>query len=342
MLAPTASGSDSSALDPPSPQRRDYVWFTFIPFILVHLACFAALWTGARPIDWIVCGSLYFVRVFGVMAGYHRYFSHRTFKTSRSFQFVLAVLAESTAQKGVLWWAAHHRVHHKYTDAPPDLHSPLQYGFWHSHVLWLAERGSEETHRARVRDLEKFPELVWLDRHWLVPPMVLAAAVWLLLGWSALFVGFFLSTVLVWHATFVVNSLAHVFGKRRFATGDTSRNNWFIALITLGEGWHNNHHHYMGAARQGFYWWEVDITYYILRGLERCGIVRELRAVPPAVLAEGRALDAARRASRRASRAKAPLKPLSHAGSARTTGPGLRALHEGSPLSSSRSAHGAS
>lgn len=282
-------------IDPALHHKRDYDWVGFIPFVSVHLLCFAALWTGARPIDWIVCAALYFVRVLGVMAGYHRYFSHRTFKTSRWFQFVLAVVAESTMQKGVLWWAAHHRGHHKYADAPPDVHSPVQHGFLHSHALWLAQRGSEVRAHHRVRDLAKFPELVWLDRNWLVPPLALALVVWLALGWSGLFVGFFLSTVLVWHATFVVNSLAHVVGKRRFATADTSRNNWLIALLTLGEGWHNNHHHYMGAARQGFYWWEVDVTFYVLKCLEWCGIVWDLRPVPAAVLAEGRAADAAAR-----------------------------------------------
>ena len=277
---------------------RDYEWPNFVPFVVVHLLPFAALWTGSRPVDWVVCAALYFVRVFGVMAGYHRYFSHRAFKTSRWFQFVLAVLAESTLQKGVLWWAARHRSHHKHTDEPEDVHSPLQYGFWHSHMLWLAERDSELTDDSRIRDLTKYPELVWIDRHWLVPPVALALVVGLTLGWSGLLIGFFLSTVLVWHATFVVNSLAHVFGSRRFDTADTSRNNWLIALFTLGEGWHNNHHHYVGSARQGFFWWEIDVTYYVLRCLAWCGIVSDLRSVPAAVLAEGRALDAARRAAR--------------------------------------------
>ncbi len=286
-------------LYPPTPHVRDYDWFTFLPFISVHVLCFGALWTGARPIDWIMCAVLYFVRIFAVMAGYHRYFSHRTFKTSRWFQCVLAVVAESTMQKGVLWWASHHRAHHKYTDAPPDRHSPAQYGFWHAHILWLAERGSEVTMHHRVRELEKFPELVWLNKNWLVPPLVLGALVWLTLGWSGVFVSYFLSTVLIWHATFVVNSLAHVLGTRRFATTDTSRNNWLLALVTLGEGWHNNHHHYMGSVRQGFYWWEIDVTYYVLRGLAWCGIVHDLRPVPPAVLAEGRARDAAARDQRR-------------------------------------------
>lgn len=284
--------------DLPLPPGREYEWFTFIPFIAMHLVCFGALWTGAGWVDWLVCGVLYGVRTFGVMAGYHRYFAHRAFKTSRGFQLVLAVLAQTTLQKGVLWWAAHHRNHHKYTDLPWDVHSPVQSGFWHSHVTWLAERGSELTRDDRIRDLARFPELVWLNKNWLVPPLVLAAAVWLGFGLSGLLVGFCLSTVLVWHATFLVNSLAHVVGTRRFATTDTSRNNWVIALFTLGEGWHNNHHHCMSSARQGFYWWEVDITYYVLYALGRMGVIWDLRPVPAGVLAEGRARDLARRAAR--------------------------------------------
>ena len=282
-----------------------YGWLRFIPFLAVHVLCFAALWTGARPIDWVVCGVLYFTRVFGVMGGYHRYFSHRTYKTSRGFQFLLALLAESTGQKGVLWWAAHHRDHHKFSDLPWDVHSPVQKGFWYSHVGWIAANGTEHTDFERVRDFARYPELRWLDAHWMYPPVLLGAAVWYLFGWSGLFVGFFLSTVGVWHATFLVNSLAHVIGKRRFDTGDTSRNNWLIALFTLGEGWHNNHHHYMGSTRQGFYWWEIDITYYVLVVLSWCGIVWDLRPVPERALAEGRARDAAAKLAKRS--APAPV-----------------------------------
>ncbi len=280
---------------PLPPPSRGYDWVPFTPFLLLHVLVFGALWTGTHWVDWVACAVLYFVRMFAVTGAYHRYFSHRTYKTSRWFQFVLAFLAQTSSQKGALWWAAHHRDHHKYSDLPWDVHSPIQKGFWYSHVLWLVDRGTETTDYKRIKDLAKYPELVWLNKYWLVPPVALGVATWALLGWSGLFIGFFLSTVLLWHGTFLVNSLAHVFGKRRFATEDTSRNNWWIALVTLGEGWHNNHHHYMGSARQGFYWWEIDITYYILKALSWCGLIWDLRPVPEAVLAEGRALDAAAR-----------------------------------------------
>jgi stearoyl-CoA desaturase (delta-9 desaturase) len=280
---------------PLPPPSRGYDWLPFTPFLLLHVAVFGALWTGTSWVDWVACAVLYFVRMFAVTGAYHRYFSHRTYKTSRWFQFVLAFLAQTSSQKGALWWAAHHRDHHKYSDLPWDVHSPIQKGFWYSHVLWLVDRGTEVTDYKRIKDFAKYPELVWLNKYWLVPPVALGVATWWLLGWSGLLIGFFLSTVLLWHGTFLVNSLAHVLGGRRFPTADTSRNNWWIALLTLGEGWHNNHHHYMGSARQGFYWWEIDVTYYILKALSWCGLIWDLRPVPAAVLAEGRALDAAAR-----------------------------------------------
>jgi stearoyl-CoA desaturase (Delta-9 desaturase) len=280
---------------PLPPPSRGYDWGPFAPFILLHVAVLGALWTGASWVDWTVCGVLYAVRMFAVTGAYHRYFSHRTYKTSRWFQFVLAFLAQTSSQKGALWWAAHHRNHHKYSDLPWDVHSPIQKGFWYSHVLWLVDRGTETTDYSRIKDLAKYPELVWLNKNWLVPPVALGVAVWWLFGWSGLWIGFCLSTVLGWHVTFFVNSLAHVWGKRRFPTEDTSRNNWWIGLITFGEGWHNNHHHYMGSTRQGWYWWEIDITYYILRGLAAVGLIWDLRPVPEAILAEGRARDAAAR-----------------------------------------------
>jgi stearoyl-CoA desaturase (delta-9 desaturase) len=274
---------------------RGVDWIGFSPFLLVHVAPLAALWTGTRPVDWILCGVLYFVRTFGVMAGYHRYFSHRTFKTSRVFQFILAFLAETSGQKGVLWWAAHHRTTTSSPICPGTCtRRPSAASGTRTSAGSPSSRPRAPTTEV-IRDLARFPELVWLNRHWMWPPLLSGAAVFLAFGWSGLFIGFFLSTVLTWHATFLVNSLSHVVGKRRFETGDTSRNHWLIAIFTMGEGWHNNHHHYMSSTRQGFYWWEIDLTYYVLRLLAVFGIVWDLRPVPPAIIAEGRAIDAAAR-----------------------------------------------
>jgi stearoyl-CoA desaturase (delta-9 desaturase) len=287
-------------------QPRRIGWLGASPFILIHLLAFGAIWTGVTPAAAICCGVLYFVRMFAVTGAYHRYFSHRTYKTSRAFQFVLAFLAQSSAQRGVLWWGAHHRHHHRWSDQREDIHSVAQDGFWYSHVWWIFERGNQITDYNRIRDFARFPELRFLDRFHLIPPVLMGAVVFFTLGASGLFFGFFVSTVLLWHGTFTINSLSHVFGNRRFPTTDHSRNNWLLAIITLGEGWHNNHHRYCGSTRQGFYWYEYDITYYILKALSLVGLVWKLQPVPASVLEEGRA-------SSREHRYMAPILPTSPA-----------------------------
>ena len=269
-----------------------------IPFWLCHVAALGALFVTQSAAAWIVCGGLFVVRMFGVTAGYHRYFSHRAFKTGRVMQFGLAWLAQSSLQMGALWWAAHHRRHHKHSDGPGDVHSPVQDGFWHSHVGWIVSAESDDTDYARVHDLAKYPELRFLDRfHWL-PGLVLALVCFATLGLPGLIIGFFVSTVILWHSTFLINSLAHVVGSRRYETRDQSRNNGWLALLTLGEGWHNNHHRYPAAARNGFFWWEFDMTYYGLLFLKRLGLVWDLRAVPEKILAEGRAQDSKAKTAR--------------------------------------------
>ena len=272
---------------------REYQWAGAAPFIAVHLAVFGALWTGARWQDWAVCAALYFVRMFAVTGAYHRYFSHRTYKTSRWFQFVLAFLAQTSSQRGALWWAAHHRDHHKYSDTERDPHSPIRWGFWHAHVGWIYDH-NQDTNYGKVKDLAKFPELVVLNKLWWIPPTLLGFGVWLALGWSGLFIGFCLSTVLLWHGTFTINSLTHIVGKQRYVTGEYIKNSFILSLVTLGEGWHNNHHHYQASTRQGFYWWEIDITYYILKALSWVGLVWDLRE-PPARVYED--VEAPRRAA---------------------------------------------
>lgn len=265
-----------------------------VRFAAIHVIPFAAIWTGATVFDWIVCVSLYFVGMFFVTAGYHRYFAHRTYKTSRVFQFLLAFMAQSSAQKGVLWWSANHRIHHKYSDTPKDPHSMKLYGFWYSHLGWILGPDYEKTRFDLVKDLAKFPELVWLNKYYLVPPFVLAIVVMIFggivnggsvsaafsAGWSTLLVGFFLSRVILYHGTFSVNSIMHKFGKPRYKTGDKSKNSWWLALISMGEGWHNNHHYYQSSTRQGFFWWEYDFTYYVLKLLSWFGIVWGIREVP--------------------------------------------------------------
>ncbi|APS00339.1 acyl-CoA desaturase [Pajaroellobacter abortibovis] len=252
-----------------------------LPFVLVHLIAIVGVWY----LGWSWAGlgfaiALYVVRMFGVTAGYHRYFSHRAFRTSRTFQFVLALLAMISSQKGVLWWASHHRTHHKNSDKPGDIHSVLLDGFVWSHVGWILSPKYEETSNFTIPDLMKYPELRWLNRYWAIPPAAFGVTLFLLGGWWALLWGFFVSTTLLWHGTFCINSLTHVIGKKRYQTADNSRNSWILAIITLGEGWHNNHHYYQRSVRQGFFWWEIDICYYVLKGLEAIGLIWDLHTVP--------------------------------------------------------------
>jgi stearoyl-CoA desaturase (delta-9 desaturase) len=252
--------------------------------VLVHLVCLAAFWTGISWQALAICVVLYWLRIFAIGAGYHRYFSHRAYATSRTFQFVLAVLSQSTAQKSVLWWAAKHRHHHLHSDTEQDVHSPRHRSFLYSHFGWIFSRQHDATDLVKVADLARYPELRWLHKYELVPAVVLAVLCFLLAGWSGLIVGFFWSTVLVYHATFCINSLAHVCGRTRYVTGDDSRNNWLLAIFTMGEGWHNNHHAYQSSARQGFRWWEIDPTFYVLKALSRLGVIWDVKTPPDSVV----------------------------------------------------------
>lgn len=274
----------TQSLSATPPIDDDIIYPSAIPFLLIHVACFAVVWTGiSAPALWL-CFGLYWLRMFGVTAGYHRYFSHRAFTTSRAFQFVLAVVAQSTLQKSVLWWAAKHRHHHLHSDAPEDVHSPRHTGFLYSHLGWIFARRHDTADLATVPDLARYPELRWLHDHETAPGIVLAALCWAVAGWQGLVVGFLWSTVLVYHATFCINSLAHVLGRQRYVTGDDSRNNLILAIATMGEGWHNNHHAFQSSARQGFRWWEVDMSFYILRLLSLVGVVSGLKPPPESVV----------------------------------------------------------
>ncbi len=273
--------------DPRTAQQRSgppypIAWRSSIPFLALHFVPLLAFVTGISTTAWVIFGVSYFARMFCITAGYHRYFAHRAFKTGRVFQFLLAFGGVTATQKGPLWWASHHRRHHRESDTDGDVHSPKHGVFW-SHVGWVISTEFGPTDLDGIKDFAKFPELRWLNRHDWVGPWSLGVASFLLGGWSGLVWGFFASTVLLWHCTFMVNSVAHLVGRRRYETTDTSRNNWFVAILTGGEGWHNNHHHFQASARQGFRWWQIDTTFYILKALSWVGVVRDLKGVPERV-----------------------------------------------------------
>jgi stearoyl-CoA desaturase (delta-9 desaturase) len=289
--APDAVGTDLA-------QDDGVDWTRIVPFAAMHLACLLVFVVGTSPVAIATCVALYFLRMFAITGFYHRYFSHRSFKTSRAAQFVFAVLGASAVQRGPIWWAAHHRHHHAYSDKVQDTHSPVQRGFLWAHMGWFLSRRHFAPDLRRVKDLTAVPELRWLDRFDILVPFVLALLLLFVgmalerhapglgtTGGQMLVWGFFVSTVLCYHGTYTINSLCHGWGSRRYPTRDDSRNNAFLALITLGEGWHNNHHHYPSAARQGFYWWEIDITYYLLRALAACRVIWDLNPVPARIRA---------------------------------------------------------
>jgi len=266
-----------------------------IPFILLHLACLGIFFVGYSSFALATCLFLYFARIFVVTAFYHRYFSHRAFSASRPVQFLFALIATTSAQRGPLWWAANHRKHHRDSDQADDIHSPVQKGFLWSHIGWITSSANMPTDYSIIPDLAKYPELVFLNRFDWLPPLslaliLLATGEFLKVhapflgtsGWQLVFWGFFLSTVMLFHITCCINSLTHIYGSQRYDTGDNSRNNFALALLTFGEGWHNNHHKFPGTVRQGFFWWEIDITYAILKVLAFFRIVSNLRPVPAA------------------------------------------------------------
>jgi stearoyl-CoA desaturase (delta-9 desaturase) len=284
----------ASGVDVGEVRRID--WLRQVPFIAIHAGCLALPWVGASPVAVATAVGLYALRMFAITGFYHRYFSHQAFRAGRAVQFVFAVLGAAAAQRGPLWWASHHRHHHVHADEHEDSHSALRHGFAWSHIGWFMARENFSPRDALVRSLERYPELRFLDRWDALVPLVLVSLLWAAgemfqrfapemgtSGAQMVVWGFCVSTVALYHATFSINSLAHRFGSRRYATRDASRNNLWLALLTFGEGWHNNHHHYPASARQGFFWWELDLTYYGLRLLAALGLIRGLKPVPAAV-----------------------------------------------------------
>jgi stearoyl-CoA desaturase (delta-9 desaturase) len=267
-------------------------WLRIIPFILLHIACFAVFWVGVSWFSILFMLLFYAIRMFAITAFFHRYLSHKTFQTSRPVQFIFLLIATMSAQRGPLWWTAHHRYHHRFVDTEHDPHSST-HGFWYSHIGWFLNQQNFSTRKEVIKDWLKFPEIVWLDRFSFVVVVATAFAIYLLGDWLAvaypdlgtsgpqlLVWGFVISTVLLIHATLCINSLAHLYGRRDFDTKDNSRNNLFLSIITLGEGWHNNHHYYAGSTRQGFFWWQIDITYYLLKVMSLFGLIWAMKPVP--------------------------------------------------------------
>lgn len=275
-----------------SSQPQRIQWLRIIPFIVLHIACLAVFWIGFSWFAIFFMLGFYVIRMFAITAFFHRYLSHKTFQTSRPVQFLFILIGTMSAQRGPLWWAAHHRYHHRFTDTDQDPHSSTK-GFWYSHIGWFLNEENFAIRKSIIKDWLKYPELIWLDRFSLPVVLATAFAIYALgevlaiyapqlktNGLQLLVWGFVVSTVLLTHATLCINSLAHRYGSQDFETDDQSRNNFFLSIITLGEGWHNNHHFYAGSTRQGFFWWQIDVTYYLLKIMSWCGLVWAIKPVP--------------------------------------------------------------
>ena len=279
-----------------TPKQVD--WPRTIPFIILHLGCLGVIWVGVSSLAvWLAVG-LYFFRMFAITGFLHRYFSHKTYSTSRAFQFIMALWCSLAVQRGALWWAYTHRHHHKHSDEEDDKHSPVVDGFWWAHIGWITSKKNFPTDYSKITDLAKYPELVFLNRFDTLIPILFAGSLYGLgaylgaqgvdtSGAQLLIWAFFISTTVLFHGTSCINSLAHVWGTKRFkTTDDESRNSFILTLITLGEGWHNNHHRYQATTKQGFYWWEFDPTYYLLKMLSWTGLIWGLKGVPESVYEE--------------------------------------------------------
>jgi stearoyl-CoA desaturase (delta-9 desaturase) len=275
-IAPAAPAAPARS----TPYRVARIAFSLSPLITVHLALFAIPFVEFTIWSVVAIAVVSRVTGLGITAGFHRYFSHHSFKTTRWFQFLLAVAGCTALQKGPLWWVIHHRLHHKHSDTPDDPHSPVVEGFWHGHIGWLFTQDLMRPDARLVHDLTKYRELVWLDRLWMLPGLLMAAACFAVLGWNGLIYGYCLSTVLIFQVTFAVNSIGHLFGRRRFETGEGSRNNLVLGYLAMGDGWHNNHHRAPYSARHGFAWYELDMTYQFIRLLVLLRLAWDVKEPP--------------------------------------------------------------
>ncbi|MCX5663003.1 MAG: fatty acid desaturase [Planctomycetota bacterium] len=236
---------------------------------LLHAGCLLApfffSWTAviAAAVLWFVGGCL------GITLGYHRFLTHRSFQTYKPVEYFLAICGTLNWQGGPIHWVGTHRIHHHLSDEPGDPHSPVVDGFTWAHMFWCMTKDDPSNDpRDAAKDLQRDPIMVAIDKYFYVFMVPLAVGLYFLGGWACVIWGVCVRTTLMYHCTWLVNSASHVWGYRNFTTSDASRNNWWVALLSWGEGWHNNHHAQQRSAAHGMRWWEVDITFAVIRTME--------------------------------------------------------------------------
>lgn len=259
-------------------------WRNVFFFGAIHALALLAPWYFSWSALGITIALHWLLGSIGICLGYHRLLTHRSFQVPKLLEYAIALIGSLALQGGPIFWVAGHRQHHAFTeDIDKDPYSARR-GFWWSHMLWImyprAEFFTTATYRKYAPDLARDPFYTWLDRYFLLLQLPLAIGLYALGGWSFVVWGVFLRIVLLWHTTWLINSATHLFGDRPFNTDDGSRNLWWAALLTFGEGWHNNHHAHPNVAKAGWQWWQVDITWWAIRALQAIGLAKKV-VMPP-------------------------------------------------------------
>lgn len=259
-------------------------WRNVAFFSTVHALALLAPWFFSWSALGVTIALHWLFGSIGICLGYHRLLTHRSLQVPKVLEYTFAVLGAFALQGGPIFWVAGHRLHHAFTeDIDKDPYS-AQRGFWWSHILWImyprAEFFATETYRKHAPDLARDPFYTWLDRYFLLLQLPLGILLYALGGWSFVVYGVFVRVVLLWHTTWLINSATHLIGNRTFETEDGSRNLWWVALLTFGEGWHNNHHAHPKVAKAGWKWWQVDVTWWAIQSLKILGLAQKV-VMPP-------------------------------------------------------------
>jgi fatty-acid desaturase len=267
-----------------TPSRYPLDWIAVSFFTTIHVLALLAPWF----FSWSALGITIFLHwlfgSIGICLGYHRLLSHRSFRVPRWLEYAIAIIGALALQGGPIFWVAGHRLHHAHTeDIEKDPYSAKR-GFWWSHMLWIFYPRPEffdyEQYQKAAPDLARQGFYRWLNRNFLYLQIPLGLLLYALGGWSFVIYGVFVRAVLLWHSTWFINSVTHLWGYRTFEINDNSRNLWWAAILTYGEGWHNNHHSYPNVAKAGWRWWEIDVTWWTISLLKTLGLAHKVNLPP--------------------------------------------------------------
>lgn len=260
--------------------RTQTKWASVGVFVIIHLIAVVALFNFSWKGFWTFIFLSWVTGCLGICTSYHRHLTHRSFEVWKPLEYFLAFCGCLALQNGPIKWVATHRLHHARSDQPKDPHSPTK-GFWWAHMGWLFafvdELDDYEQYKKYAPDLAKKPVYRFMDKYFAWSQVPLGIALYFWGGVPMILWGIFARLIFVWHSTWLVNSAAHIWGYRTWATQDQSTNNWWVALLTFGEGWHNNHHAFLRSARHGLQWWEFDLTYWTIVAFRTLGLASKIQ-----------------------------------------------------------------